>query len=246
MRITIEDLNRGFDLDVEYHADFLHTELLIEIARITEWRDHQLYVYGLEADDWLIAQKLAIDINVEITIGGYNDEARNIIAIAHVRIQQETHAAIGRLELEHSLQVKAIADRIRTLKNPTIGGWEQRPGYCRRSYGSFFDTKDILKGARNSDAVSCSNECKLEARCNAFFIGADDGCNLWINTDIGHGSDDDNVEACFHLSNCYVWMGGNDDFVHDPIDFAMGTYAIPDGYRDVCIDELSYDTNLWR
>jgi len=26
----------------------------------------------------------------------------------------------------------------------------------------------------------------------------------------------------------------------------MSGIAIPDGYRDICIDELSYDTNLWR
>lgn len=26
----------------------------------------------------------------------------------------------------------------------------------------------------------------------------------------------------------------------------MGGMAIPDGFRDVCIDELSYDTNMWR
>lgn len=68
---------------------------------------------------------------------------------------------------------------------------------------------------------------------------------MWINEDIGHG-DDENVEACFHLSNCYVWKGGDDGFVSEPIDIQMGGYAIPEGYRDVCIDELSYDTNLWR
>lgn len=161
---------------------------------------------------------IAIDLRVEVTIRGYNDEARRIIAEAHVRIQRETHEAIGRLELEHSLQVKAIADRIRTLKNPTIIGWEQRPGYCRRTYGSYFDSKDIIKGGRNSDAVSCANECKEESRCIAFFIGADDGCNMWINADIGFATDD-NVEACFHLSNCYVWNGTGDSFVSEPIDF---------------------------
>jgi len=68
---------------------------------------------------------------------------------------------------------------------------------------------------------------------------------MWINSDIGHASDDD-VEACFHLSNCYVWNGLGEDWVGEQLDISLGGYAIPDGYRDVCIDELTYDTNLWR
>lgn len=112
---------------------------MIEIQRLTDWRDNEVLIYVGEAEAYIHAEMIAIDLRVEVTIRGYNDEARRIIAEAHVRIQRETHEAIGRLELEHSLQVKAIADRIRTLKNPIIIGWEQRPGYCRRTYGSFFD-----------------------------------------------------------------------------------------------------------
>lgn len=100
---VIGDLNRGFELDVQYHVDMLHTELLIEIARITDWRDFEIGVYQAEANEWLHAHMIAIDLEIELTIAGYNDQARLIIAEAHIRIQQETHAAIGRLELEHSL-----------------------------------------------------------------------------------------------------------------------------------------------
>lgn len=245
LKAAVEDLHRGFDLDVQYHADLFNTELLIEIARLTDWRNAQLAMFLAEAEDYLRQHRIQIDLEIELTIAGFNDEARRIIAAAHVRIQQETHAAIGRLELEHAQQVKGIAEKIRALRNPAMGGWVQRPGYCRRSHGSHVDTRDILKGARASDAVSCSAECKDEARCLAFFIGADEGCNMWVNEDIGHASEDD-VEACFHLSDCYVWTGSGDDWISEPIGFAMGGYAIPDGYRDVCLHELEFDSNLWR
>jgi len=69
---------------------------------------------------------------------------------------------------------------------------------------------------------------------------------MWINKDIGFASDD-NVEACFHLSNCYVWNGpSGGDNVSQKIDMTMGGYSIPEGMRDICIDELTYDANLWR
>merc|ERR1711977_407094 len=68
-------------------------------------------------------------------------------------------------------------------------------------------------------------------------------CNLWINKDISVDGEDQ-TDGCFHLNNCYVrlsfdWDGSTD------VGFAMGTSA-PDGYREICIDELSDDIGLWR
>lgn len=49
------------------------------------------------------------------------------------------------------------------------------------------------------------------------------------------------------MSNCYVWVGGDDETnVTQKIDMTMGSYSIPEGMRDICIDELTYDANLWR
>jgi len=162
----------------------LDAELLIAIYQITEWRDHQILIYQDEADAYIHAQRISIDLHVSITIDGYNDAARVTIADAHVRIQGETSAAIARLEAEYSLQVRAIADRLRELNNPYINGWDQRPGYCRRTYGSYFDTKDIRKGSASSSATGCAVECEGDAECYAFFLGNDNQCNLWINVDI--------------------------------------------------------------
>lgn len=222
----------------------LQAELLIVLYQITEWRDHQIGLYHEEAEQYVHSEKLAIDIHVSITIDDYNQAARVTIQGAHVRIQTETHAAIMSLEAEYSIQVRAIADRLRELNNPYINGWDQRPGYCRRTYGSFFDTKDIRKGSANSDATSCAVQCEGDAECYAFFLGNDNQCNLWINVDISVNGEDMN-DGCFHLNNCYVRLNlGHDGSLDVP--FTMGGATVPAGYRDVCMDELVDDVALWR
>jgi hypothetical protein len=176
---------------------------LIILFQLTEWRDHQIKIYGEEADAYIHAEKIVIDNHVTITIKDYNAVAKITIQETHVRIQVETNAAIVALELEYSIQVKAIADRIREINNPYINGWDQRPGYCKRTYGSFFDNKDVRKAGKNSNAVDCSKLCERASDCYAFYLSNDMTCNLWVNKDISLEGED-HTDGCFHLNACYV------------------------------------------
>lgn len=243
MRLAIDGLNAQFEIDLRAAEDKFNAELLIQINQLTIWRDHQISVYREEADAYIISEKLIIDAHVELTIKDYNMVARVTIQEAHVRIQTETNVAISGLELEFSLQVKAIADRIREINNPQLVGWDQRAGYCRRTYGSYFETKDIRKGAANSNAEDCSKECEGASDCYAFFLGNDKTCNMWVNKDISEEGEDTS-NGCFHLNNCYVRLNGQGGKLD--VDFAMGGSSVPAGFRSVCLAELSDDVKLWR
>lgn len=148
------------------------------------------------------------------------------------------------MESEYGAQVRAIAARLRELNNPQLNGWDQRPGYCKRTYGTFFDTKDIRRGSTNSNAPGCAVECDNDAECYGFFLNNNGQCMKWINVDISvQGEDDHNGAGCFHLNNCYVRLTGE----KAQVEFRMGASAeVPAGFRDVCMDELVDDMSLWR
>jgi hypothetical protein len=53
---------------------------LIALHQLTEWRDHQIYIYQEEADAYIYSEKIVIDAHVEITIRDYNAVARVTIS----------------------------------------------------------------------------------------------------------------------------------------------------------------------